>query len=219
MINYARFIAEIGQLQKSVKLFEVAVRDAEASGVKLAIGFASLGAARTACAARTSSQCETLTQRAYDSLFGGLSREHSAFGTIMILRGQVAWLNGDLAVARTHWRQANEHLATAPDTKMLRVTALAWLARAEAALGDSSAAQQHADMAETMARQSLGRFATSAWLGSALFAQAVARESAGDYPGAEKSLLECIENLREAVGEDSVLLKEARALLLTRKRA
>lgn len=212
MVNYAKTAADVGQIQKSSRLFDLAIRDAEASGVKRAIGFTSMGAALTACVAENVKRCETLTQRAHDSLVDGLPEKHSAFGTIKVLRGHVAWLKGDRAAARASWIAANDHFATGSDTKIGRIRALAWLARAEASLGDASGAMAHSESAVTIARNSMNGFASSEWLGTALFAQATARAAAGDTVGAQKSLAECIENLRSAVGEESVLLKDAKLM-------
>jgi eukaryotic-like serine/threonine-protein kinase len=216
MVNYAKNMADVGQVANSQRLFDIAIRDAKASNVKRAIGFTSMGAALTACAAADATRYEALTKSAQDALADGLPAKHSAFGTMKLLRGHVAWLRGEMEQARLAWSEANDHFAGASDTKIAQIRALSWLARAEAGLGNSADANTHADAAVAMARASLNGFQTSEWLGSALLAQAVARKAAGKEADANSALTEAINNLREAVGEESVLLGQA--LTLSRSR-
>ena len=217
MVNYAKNMADVGQVANSQRLFDIAIRDAKASNVKRAIGFTSMGAALTACAAADANRCEALTKSAYDALADGLPQKHSAFGTMKLLRGHVAWLKGEMESARSAWSDANDHFAGASDTKIAQIRALSWLARAEAGLGKNADANIHADAAVAMARASLNGFRTSEWLGSALLAQSVARKSAGKESEASSALTDAINNLREAVGEESVLLGQALALLQARE--
>ncbi len=213
MVNYAKNMADVGQVANSQRLFDTAVFEAKASNVKRAIGFTSMGAALTECAAADANRCEALTSSAYDALADGLPAKHSAFGTMKLLRGHVAWLRGEMESARLAWSDANDHFAGASDTKIAQIRALSWLARAEAGLGKNADANTHADAAVTMARASLNGFRTSEWLGSALLAQSVARKAAGRESEASSALTDAINNLREVVGEESVLLGQALARL------
>lgn len=206
-------MADVGQVANSQRLFDIAIRDAKASNVKRAIGFTSMGAALTACAAADASRCEALTKSAYDALADGLPQKHSAFGTMKLLRGHVAWLKSEMESARSAWSDANDHFAGASDTKIAQIRALSWLARAEADLGKNADANTHADAAVAMARASLNGFRTSEWLGSALLAQSVARKASGRESEASSAQTDAINNSREAVGEESVLLGQALALL------
>jgi hypothetical protein len=212
MVNYAKNMADVGQVANSQRLFDTAIRDAKASNVKRAVGFTSMGAALTACAAADASRCEALTKSAYDALVDGLPAKHSAFGTMKLLRGHVAWLRGEMEQARLAWSDANDHFAGASDTKIAQIRALSWLARAEAGLGKNADANTHADAAVAMARASLNGFQTSEWLGSALLAQAIARKAVRNDTEADLALTEAIKNLRETVGDESVLLGQALAL-------
>jgi eukaryotic-like serine/threonine-protein kinase len=212
MVNYAKNMADVGKIDNAQRLFDVAIRDAKASNVKRAIGFTSMGAALTACAAADANRCEALTNNALDALTDGLPAKHSAFGTMKLLRGHVAWLRGEMELARSAWSDASDHFAGASDTKIAQIRALSWLARAEAGLGKNAEANSHADAAVALARASLNGFQTSEWLGGALLAQAVARKAIGNEAQASSALTEAINNLRQAVGQDSVLLKEALVL-------
>ncbi len=212
MVNYAKNMADVGQVANSQRLFDTAIRDAKASNVKRAVGFTSMGAGLTACAAADASRCEALTKSAYDALVDGLPAKHSAFGTMKLLRGHVAWLRGEMEQARLAWSDANDHFAGASDTKIAQIRALSWLARAEAGLGKNADANTHADAAVAMARASLNGFHTSEWLGSALLAQAIARKAVRNDAEADLALSEAIKNLRETVGDESVLLGQALAL-------
>ena len=60
MVNFAKATADIGRLEQSKRMFEVALADANASKVLRAIGFTSLGAALTTCAAEEADRCERL---------------------------------------------------------------------------------------------------------------------------------------------------------------
>ena len=97
MVNYAKVLADIGHLEQSTRLFEVALIDANASKIARAIGYTSLGAALTACASEAADQCERLLTAARSALAKSLPANHSAFGTMKIIAGHIAWLRLDFA--------------------------------------------------------------------------------------------------------------------------
>jgi serine/threonine protein kinase len=215
MVNYAKAMADIGRLEQSKRMFDTALVDANASKVSRAIGFTSLGAALTACAAQDPDHCERLLAAARGALATGLPANHSAFGTTKMIAGHVAWLRGNTEAARLAWSEANDHFASATDTKIGQIRALMWLSRAESALGKSAEANIHADAAVAMVRASLNGFRNSEWLGSALLAQAIVRKTDGAVANARLSLDEALTNLRETVGEEAVSYREAQKLSLS----
>ena len=215
MVNFAKATADIGRLEQSKRMFEVALADANASKVLRAIGFTSLGAALTTCAAEEADRCERLLIAARNSLANGLPANHSAFGTMKLIAGDIAWLRGNSDAARIAWNDASDHFASASDGNIVQIRALSWLARAESALGKSAETNRHADAAVAMARASLNGFRTSEWLGSALLAQAIVRKSDGAIANARLSLGEAVTSLRETVGEEALSFREAKKLLLS----
>ena len=215
MVNYAKAMADIGRVEPSKRMFDIALRDANASKVSRAIGFTSLGAALTACAGEEADRCESHLMAARNSLANGLPANHSAFGTMKLVAGEIAWLRGNSDAARIAWSDANDHFASASDGNIVQIRALSWLARAESALGKSAEANRHADAAVAMARASLNGFRTSEWLGSALLAQAIVRKSDGAVDTARQSLAEAVTSLRATVGEEARSFQEAQKLSLS----
>ncbi len=110
---------------------------------------------------------------------------------------------GAANAARDHFGRALAIFAKATDRNPDRLRAASWLARAEARVGDLMAARAQADRAVAGARDALGGFARSFYLGEALLVLGEVAAAQGDDTAARSALVEAALHLEETVGSAS----------------
>jgi serine/threonine-protein kinase len=212
--NYANRLIELGRTREAISLIEHAQAEANARGLARMAPLILVQGARAWCVAGDLARCAEQVAAARSGVTGVMPAGHSMIGRLALAQGQLALAQADLPQARTHLRRAVEVFDTAADKDPVGIRALTWLARTEHALGESAAARSHATQAVTRARDALGGFAHSEWLGSALVAQAMAQQARGEFALARASGQAAVIELQATVGDAAPATTEARRLLL-----
>ena len=211
--NYAKLLVELGRTDEAKTRFEAAMAAATQRGHVRSLGSASLIAATAWCASGDLVRCDALLHSAREQLQANLPAGHATLGTLDTEEAQLALARGQPDVARDHLVHALAIFAAAPDRNPNRLRAAALLATANLRLGERDAALAQSIEAVRQARDALGGFESSAWLGEALLVQGNVQDAVGDHTSALASWQSALGQLHATLGDDAPATREIARLL------
>jgi serine/threonine-protein kinase len=211
--NYANRLIELGRVREAIPLMERVIAEGKARGDRRVAPTLLVQGARAWCIEHDVARCAELLAFARTELTKMMPAGHSVFGSLELGEAQLALARGDLPNARSALLRAVALFEVARDRNRLGIRALSLLARTEQQLGELDAAERHAAQAVAQAREALGGFAHSEWLGSALAAQGLVRHARGDAPGARAAWRDALGELQACVGEGAPATDEVLRLL------
>ncbi|HEX6707204.1 MAG TPA: serine/threonine-protein kinase [Albitalea sp.] len=214
--NVARLLIDLGQPREAMPLIAHALAAAQARGSKRSIPGIALQGARGACLLNDLARCDSLLAQARAETLQSVAPGRSMHGSLEMALAEAALARGDGRAALDGLRRAVALFDAATDRDNTGIRALTLLARAEQRQGELDAAQSHAALAVTRAREALSGFAHSEWLGSALVALGRVQQARGDGAAAQVSWTTALEELQAAVGETAPATEEVRKLLAAR---
>jgi tetratricopeptide (TPR) repeat protein len=211
--NYAASLFDNGRLSESRVHFDHALSVARGRGQKLWVAYIQLMGAPTLCASRELSRCASQLSEAGASLQSLLPARSGTFGVIEVAAARLAIAQGAPALARTHLQRGLDIFSAASEPRPSQVIAYSLLTDCDQQLGDNAAAERAATSALEKARAMRSGFEHTAWMGTALLANAVALSGRGDNAAALPLLAQARDELEDAAGPDSADLRKARALM------
>jgi eukaryotic-like serine/threonine-protein kinase len=211
--NYAASLFDNGRLSESRDHFEHALSVARGRGQKLWVAYIQLMEAPTLCASQQLSRCASQLGDAASGLRSLLPAGSGVFGVLEVAAARLAIAQGAPLQARTHLQRGLDIFSAASEPRPSQVIAYSLLADCDQQLGDAAGAEQAATLALDKARAMRSGFEHTAWMGTALLANAVARSGRGDDAAALPLLLQARAELEEAAGPDSADLRKVRALI------
>ena len=207
--NYAVNLVELGDLAGARSNADRALEGARTKGHSRSVGAAALAAAIAACAGSDAERCRTLLRTAREALQARLAAGNMRFATIELQEARLALAERHADAAADHFRRADAILAKAQDTNPGRLRAASGLARAQWLAGDLPAARAQAERAVAAARDRLGGFESSLFLGEALLVLGEVASAQDDRGAARTALAEAVRQLGDAVGHQAPLEIEA----------
>jgi len=211
--NYARLLSDLGDARESVHVAEQALSSLTGEDSPLVRARASIYAARAWCAARDAQHCDRLLDSAREVLGKEPRVPVGVRGQLELGLAEVADLRGQAGTAREHLRRAVAHFSADEDPHRDLVRALAALVHSDLAFGDLDAARSHAAASVRLARDRMGGFEHSAWLGWALSAQGEIDQRLGNKAAASASFGQALEQLDASIGGDAPDARAARRRL------
>jgi eukaryotic-like serine/threonine-protein kinase len=211
--NYATSLFDNGRNQEALPHFERAYAASRRLDQKLWAAYIQVMGAPSLCEAADLSRCAQWIAEARDSLNTMLPAGHGTFGVIEVDVARLEMARGSPSEARVHLQHALTTFSANSDPRPSVVIALTLLARCEQQLGDDAAARRAADQAVSVAQRLRTGFAHTAWIGSAMLAQAIVLDAQRDTAAARAALLQAQTHLDEAAGPTATATREAHALL------
>lgn len=211
--DYANELIDLGLHRDAMPLLEHAEAEARARGDKRQAATILVRGSRAWCIAGDLARCSEMLAAGQSELVPGLPAGHPTFGMIDLSFARLALARGDLAQARERLRQAVVILDASSRKNRRGFRALTLLARTELQLGELDVAHADATRAVAQAREALGGFEHSEWLGSALVALGMVQRARGDVTAARESLRAAVDQLHASHGDSSPATVEARRLL------
>jgi serine/threonine protein kinase len=210
--NYATSLFDNGRNQEALAHFERAYAAARRLDQKLWAAYVQVMGAPSLCEAADLSRCAQWIAEARDSLTTMLPAGHGTFGVLELDAARLEMAKGSPSEARLHLQHALTTFSANSDPRPSVVVALTFLARCEQQLGDDAAARRAADQALSVAQRLRTGFAHTAWIGSAMLAQAIVLNAQGNAAAARAVLLQAQAHLDEAAGPTAAATREAHAL-------
>jgi tetratricopeptide (TPR) repeat protein len=211
--NYATSLFDNGRNLDALPYFERAYAATRRLDQKLWTAYIQAMAAPSLCEASDLSRCAQWIAEARDALKTMLPAGHGIFGVLEVDAARLQMAKDSPGEARTLLKQALTTFSANSDPRPSVVLALSLLARCEQQLGNDAAARRAAEEAVSVARRLRTGFTHTAWIGSAMLAQAVVLNAQKDTAGARAVLLEAQTHLDEAAGPTAAATREAHALL------
>jgi tetratricopeptide (TPR) repeat protein len=211
--NYATSLFDNGRNQEALPHFERAYAASRRLDQKLWAAYIQVMGAPSLCEASDLSRCAQWIAEARDSLNTMLPAGHGTFGVLEVDAARLEMARGLPGEARVHLQHALTTFSANTDRRPSEVVALTLLARCEQQLGDDAAARQAADQALSVAQRLRTGFAHTAWIGSAMLAQAIVLDAQRDTAAARAVLLQAQAHLDAAAGPTAPATREAHALL------
>jgi eukaryotic-like serine/threonine-protein kinase len=212
--NYATSLFDNGRNQEALSHFERAYAAASRRlDQKLWAAYIQVMGAPSLCEASDLSRCAQWIAEARDSLNTMLPAGHGTFGVLEVDAARLEMARGSPGEARVHLQRALTTFSANTDPRPSVVVALTLLARCEQQLGDDAAARHAADQALSVAQRLRTGFTHTAWIGSAMLAQAIVLDAQRDTAAARAVLLQAQAHLDAAAGPTAAATREAHALL------
>jgi eukaryotic-like serine/threonine-protein kinase len=211
--NYATSLFDNGRNPEALPYFDRAYAASRRLDQKLWTAYIQAMAAPSLCEASDLGRCAQWIAEARNALTTMLPAGHGVFGVLEVDAARLEIAKGSPAEARAHLQHALTIFSANSDPRPSVVLALSLLARCEQQLGNDGAARRAADQAVSVARRLRTGFAHTAWIGSAMLAQAVILDAQKETAAARVVLLEAQTHLDEAAGPTAAATREARALL------
>jgi eukaryotic-like serine/threonine-protein kinase len=211
--NYATSLFDNGRNLDALPHFERAYAASRRRDEKLWTAYIQAMAAPSLCEAADLSRCARWIAEARDVLKTMLPAGHGIFGVLQVDAARLEMAKGSPGEARAFLQQALTIFSANSDPRPSVVLALSLLARCEQQLGNDAAARSAAEQAVSVARQLHTGFAHTAWIGSAMLAQAVVLNAQKHTAAARAVLLEARTHLDDAAGPTAPATREAHALL------
>ena len=206
--NYSGVLLRLGKLREAIPVFEETIRTAAARAENRIMFDAMMELAEARILGGELQEAETQLARLVPHL-DNPRFDRNRHAQLAYYRAHLAERRGNLADAREGYAESVRRFDEIPEKIPMNVYALAGLARCESAAGNSSAANEAAQRALSLAQTFAAQDSPSYLIGTALLALADQQRASGAFEASTRSYQEALRNLQQTLGPEHALSVEA----------